>query len=201
MVESPDFISGPTPMMNRVSSNPASVLKAYPASIRLSTPPDQSVIPEGFSLKTKVDVMIVEDNHRARRALSYFIRLQAGLQVASEASNGADAIDLIKQRVPDVILMDARMPVMDGIEAIRIIKKHWPQVKIIVLSMYSQYELEASEAGADAFLRKCCDTGQIVSTLQSFFNSDKTGIVHLRPESIFPPKMDRLHNLRRSPPK
>jgi YesN/AraC family two-component response regulator len=114
--------------------------------------------------------MIVEDNHRARRALSSFIRLQTGLQVAAEASNGAEAIDLIKHRVPDVILMDARMPVMDGIEAIRIIKKSWPQVKIIVLSMYSQYELEASAAGADAFLRKGCDTGQIVSTLQAFFN-------------------------------
>jgi len=137
-------------------------------------------------LKTRVNVMIVEDNYRARRALSSFIRLQAGLQVAAEASNGAEAIDRIKHLVPDAILMDARMPVMDGLEATRIIKKRWPEVKIIVLSMYSQYESEASAAGADAFLRKGCETGQIVSTLQSIFNSDKMGIVHLKPEAICP---------------
>ena len=71
-----------------------------------------------------------------------------------EASNGREAVRLVEELPPDLVLMDVRMPEMDGLEATRQIKARWPQVKVIVLSMYIEHGDEALAAGADAFVGK-----------------------------------------------
>lgn len=71
-----------------------------------------------------------------------------------EAANGAEAVQLAEDFQPDVILMDARMPKMNGLEATKRIKAGWPQIKIIVLSMYPEFMTEALAAGADSFVSK-----------------------------------------------
>jgi DNA-binding NarL/FixJ family response regulator len=71
-----------------------------------------------------------------------------------EASNGREALRLVEELPPDLVLMDVRMPEMDGLEATRQIKARWPQVKVIVLSMYIEHGGEALAAGADAFVGK-----------------------------------------------
>jgi CheY-like chemotaxis protein len=76
--------------------------------------------------------------------------LQAGIKVSAEASNGLEAINLIKGYAPDIVVMDVQMPVMDGLEATKIIKRNWPQIKVVVLTMYPNYQPEAMSAGADA---------------------------------------------------
>ena len=63
-------------------------------------------------------------------------------------------MQFVADEQPDVVLMDVRMPVMDGIEATRRIKESWPQVKVLVLSMYAEHREEALEAGADHFMVK-----------------------------------------------
>ena len=114
-----------------------------------------------------IQLLIVEDNLRTRRALKAFLTQQAGVRVNSEASNGQDAILSIGRHIPDVVLMDMYMPVMDGLEATRIIKAKWPQVKIVVLTMYSDYQPEALSAGADAFLLKGCPVEELAHTILS----------------------------------
>jgi YesN/AraC family two-component response regulator len=109
--------------------------------------------------------MVVEDNSRARRALAACISLQAGIQITAEASNGLEAISKVKSSPPDIILMDMQMPVMDGLEATKIIKKRWPWVKVIVLTMYQHYQSDAMLAGADAFLVKGCPVAELISTV------------------------------------
>jgi YesN/AraC family two-component response regulator len=71
-----------------------------------------------------------------------------------EAANGIEAVTLVNELQPDLVLMDVRMPKMDGLEALRVIKAKQRQVRVIVLSIYPDYEVEAMEAGADAFVSK-----------------------------------------------
>lgn len=110
-------------------------------------------------------LLIVDDNPRARDGLSAFLSTQNGLQVISEASNGEEALVEVESQHPDLVLMDLQMPVMDGLQATRIIKQRWPQVKVIVLTIYIDCAARAHQAGADAFLIKGCSTEEMRATL------------------------------------
>ena len=113
------------------------------------------------------EIMIVEDNPRARRALKALISQQAGIVITAEASNGQEAIRNIEKKIPDIVLMDMRMPIMDGLEATKIIKKNWSHIKIIILTMYPDCQTEALSAGADAFLAKGCSMEEITSSFHA----------------------------------
>lgn len=116
--------------------------------------------------------MVVENNSRARSALMACISLQAGIRITAEASNGLEAIDKIKVSPPDIVIMDMQMPVMDGVEATKIIKKRWPWVKVIALTIYQNYRSEALEAGADVFLVKGCSVTELLSTVHNVSYAD-----------------------------
>jgi YesN/AraC family two-component response regulator len=81
-----------------------------------------------------------------------------------EAASGKQALSLVEASQPDVVLMDVRMPEMDGLEAARIIKARWPHVKVILLSMYD-YASDSSAAGADAFINKAEAPVKLLATL------------------------------------
>lgn len=115
----------------------------------------------------KLRIMIVDDNARARGALTALASTLDWLNVTGEASNGEDAIEKVKLQLPDMVLMDVEMPVMNGLEATQIIKKNWPQVKVVVLTLYPDYCSRAREAGADAFLVKGCSMEEMTSTIRS----------------------------------
>ena len=113
-------------------------------------------------------IMIVDDSLRARRALKALISQQEGITVTAEASNGQEALQNIREQKPDIVIMDIRMPVMDGLEATTAIKAGWSQIKVIILPMYPEHQAEAMAAGADAFLVKGCPLGEITDLLRSF---------------------------------
>lgn len=112
-------------------------------------------------------LIIVEDNLHACRALRALLSLQTGISVIGEASNGQEAIDCIRKDIPDLVVMDLFMPVMDGLEATKAIKARWPQIKIMILTMYPDSRPEAVTAGADAFLIKGCSMEEMTSALYS----------------------------------
>jgi len=116
-------------------------------------------------------IMIVEDNPHTRQALTAILSLQDDIQIMMEASNGLEAINTIREKIPDLVLMDMRMPIMDGLEATRIIKQNWPQIKIVVLTMYSEYQSEVLFAGADAFLIKGCSTEAMMSSIHDLIHA------------------------------
>jgi DNA-binding NarL/FixJ family response regulator len=124
------------------------------------------------------DIMIVDDTPRARQALAAFLSLKVGIQNIAQASNGMEAIKSIKSHLPKIILMDVQMPIMDGLEATRIIKKCWPTIKIVILTMYPYYRPDASAAGADAFLVKDCSGNELVSTILGLINADEVAASH-----------------------
>ena len=112
-----------------------------------------------------IKLMIVDDSSRARMALTAFLSLQVGVNITALAANGREALEMFQDRVPDVVLMDMKMPVMDGLEATRIIKNRWPEVRVIILSMYSDYVSEALSSGADQFLVKGCSMQEMMSAI------------------------------------
>ena len=99
-------------------------------------------------------ILIVDDQQRARSSLKALLATRFQLADTCEAANGLEAIQCLDECKPDVVLMDARMPEMDGIEAIRIIKTKSAHTPVIMLSMYLEYQGAALAAGADAFISK-----------------------------------------------
>jgi DNA-binding NarL/FixJ family response regulator len=99
-------------------------------------------------------ILIVDDQRHTRQSLKALIGTKFQFIEMLEAENGVGAVKCAEEWVPDIVLMDARMPDMDGIEATRAIKQQKSDVKVIVLSMFAEYEAAALEAGADTFISK-----------------------------------------------
>jgi DNA-binding NarL/FixJ family response regulator len=112
-------------------------------------------------------ILIVDDQPRARQSMKALLGAWYQLEEVCEAADGAEAINLVEECQPDIILMDGRMPKMNGLEALRRIKAKWAQIKIIVLSMYPDFETEAMAAGADAFVSKSDPPEKLRETLKN----------------------------------
>jgi len=103
-----------------------------------------------------IRVMIVDDHTVVRDGVATMLGRQPDISVVGEASNGREAVDIAKSLSPDVILMDLRMPEMDGVEAMRHIREYNQEVKFIVLTTFDtdEYIFHAVEVGAKGFLLK-----------------------------------------------
>ena len=99
-------------------------------------------------------ILIVDDSARARQSIKALLGTHPAVDALREATNGCEAVALAETWTPDAVLMDVRMAEMDGLEATRMIKARQPHIKIIIVSMYGDYEAQAFEAGADAFVNK-----------------------------------------------
>lgn len=113
----------------------------------------------------RMRVLIVDDQPRARQSMKALLATWPLAGPVQEAASGQQAVQLVETFEPDVVLMDIRMPGMDGVEATRLIKSQRPQVKIIALSMYAEYAADAAAAGADAFVSKGQPPEQLLATL------------------------------------
>ena len=116
-------------------------------------------------MKPRIRVLIADDRPHSRDGLKALLVTQAEIEIVGEAADGREAVQFVEECQPDVVLMDAKMPVMDGLEATRNIKNQWPEVKVIVLTMYQSYQADALAAGADAFLVKGCGTDELLEAI------------------------------------
>ena len=110
-------------------------------------------------------VLIADDRPRSRSGLRAVLALRPEIEIVGEAADGQEAVRLVAECRPDVVLMDARMPVLDGVEATRLIKERWPEVRVIVLTIHASYRADALAAGADAFLVKGCPARELVAAI------------------------------------
>ena len=110
-------------------------------------------------------VLVVDDQKRTRQSLKVLLKTLPGTVEVEEAINGREAVQLAPDLQPDLVLMDALMPEMDGVEATRQIKQICPRAKVIVLSMYSEYQSQAAQVGADAFVSKGDPAERLVATI------------------------------------
>ncbi|WEV68031.1 response regulator transcription factor [Bifidobacterium sp. ESL0769] len=127
-----------------------------------------------------ISVMIVDDQRPARMGFALMVAKDRELRVIGQAENGQAAIDmlaslsLVNKPLPDVMLMDVRMPVMDGIDATAAIKQQYPNIKILMLTTYDQddYAFGALGAGASGFLLKDVHTADLCRAIHSVYEGD-----------------------------
>lgn len=103
-----------------------------------------------------IRVLIADDHDRFRRGLRMVLEAEDGMEVVAEAANGAEAVAKVEQEAPDVVLMDVRMPTMNGIEATRAIRTEFPSTRIIMLTVSDEEDdlFDAVKAGANGYLLK-----------------------------------------------
>jgi CheY-like chemotaxis protein len=116
-------------------------------------------------MTTKMRVLIVDNQPRARQSMKALLGAWYPAAQVDEAANGIEAVTRVNELQPDLVLMDVRMPKMDGLEALRVIKAKQRQVRVIVLSIYPDYEAEAMAAGAEAFVSKSDPPEKLRKTL------------------------------------
>ena len=121
---------------------------------------------------SKIGILIADDHKLIRQGIINFLEVQGEFEVKGEAANGEEAILLTKKLKPDVILMDLNMPKINGIEAIREIKKSFPDIKIIVLTVFTQNEtvFPAINAGVDGYLLKDIMPDELITAIHSVLN-------------------------------
>jgi len=109
--------------------------------------------------------LIADDQARARQSIRAWLSAELSLAEVFEAADGLEAIRCVESAVPDLVVMDARMAGLDGIEATRIIKQQYPHIRVVVLSLYPSYRADALAAGADAFITKDEQPERLLATL------------------------------------
>jgi len=100
--------------------------------------------------------MIVDDHTIVRKGIRSLLENNEKIEVVGEAKNGNEAIDKFRQVIPDIVLMDFAMPILNGLEATRQIKRQFPEVKVLILSMYQdeEYIINCMKAGALGYVNK-----------------------------------------------
>ena len=121
-----------------------------------------------------IHILIVDDHFVVREGLISIIRREAGLAVVGESSNGLEAAEAYERLQPDVIIMDLRMPVLGGVEAIALIRQSHPGARILVLSNFEGDEdiHAALEAGAMGYLLKHSSGNQIVPAIHALMSGE-----------------------------
>ena len=120
---------------------------------------------------TMIKVLIVDDHQVVREGLRRMLELEGWIQVIGEASDGEEAIEQALLLQPDVIIMDLKMPGMDGITATREIKQRVPDTAVLMLTLYAEdYVKQAIEAGVAGYLLKDSDCEQIIKAISQVNN-------------------------------
>jgi two-component system NarL family response regulator len=113
-------------------------------------------------------------NHRVvREGLASLLTEQPDLEVVGEASTGVEAMDVIDEHRPDVVLMDFSMPEMSGEEATRRISRRWPGVRVVALSMFEEgfASQKMIEAGAEAYVPKAGRTDKLINIIRNGYGA------------------------------
>ncbi|WP_188456701.1 response regulator transcription factor [Virgibacillus oceani] len=121
-------------------------------------------------------VLLVEDQEIVRQGLKVILEQDDEIAVTHQAGNGQEALAVLEKHMIDFIMMDVRMPVMNGIEATRKIRERWPDVKILILTTFNdeEYAVQALREGANGFLLKTSESSKLIEAVHSCMNGGLT---------------------------
>lgn len=116
-----------------------------------------------------IRILLAEDQVMVRQGLKMMIESDAEMKVNGEANNGQEAIRLCELNSYDIVILDIRMPVLDGIEAAKVIHTRWPETKILMLTTFDdqQYVMDALKIGVSGYLLKTGDTESLLRSIRS----------------------------------
>ncbi len=114
-------------------------------------------------------VLLVDDHTIVRQALRILLASEADIEIIGEAGNGREGVDRADDLHPDIVLMDVMMPVMDGIQATRLIRAEHPEVCVIGLSMHEHADERMQAAGAWAFVNKGAPPAQLFGIMRTCY--------------------------------
>ena len=132
-------------------------------------------------LEQRCRVVIVDDNPGIRAAMRILLTDDSGIEVIGEAADGHEAIRAVGQLAPDVVLMDLSMPVMGGLEATAEIKRRYPGVRVVIVSMHKEpaFLVAILEVGADGYVPKDASCSKLCAAIRSVMAGEIYG---LRPD-------------------
>lgn len=128
-----------------------------------------------------IRILLVDDHPMVLKGLRLFLSTREEIVILGEAQNGEEALEKVEELRPDVVLMDLMMPVMDGVEATRRIKATHPEVKVVVLTSFSDQDhvLPAIRAGAEGYQLKEIEAEELVATIRAAHQ----GMTQLHPQA------------------
>lgn len=120
-------------------------------------------------MEKPISVVIVDDHRVVLEGFMARLEMEPEIEVIATASNGLEAIDVVKQHRPDVILMDVSMPIMNGIDATRLIKEEVPNAKVLMLTMHDnrEYIMKVMQAGAVGYMLKEISAENMVQAIKT----------------------------------
>ena len=129
----------------------------------------------------QIRVMLVDDHPAFRTGLAALIENEPDLKVVAEAGNGTEALQIFQERLPDVVLMDLRLPGMGGVETTMAIRKQFPEARVIILTTFDTDEdiYRAIQSGAKSYLLKDTPNVELAATIRAVYKG----------EQILPPKV------------
>ncbi|MBU3209330.1 response regulator [Clostridium algidicarnis] len=115
-----------------------------------------------------MDILIADDDSLIREGLKIILENEPGFKVVALAANGQEAFDLCKEKKPNIVMMDIRMPIMDGVISTRLIKQNLKDIKIVMLTTFKdeEYIKEAIKNGADGYILKSQSSEAIIETIK-----------------------------------
>lgn len=134
---------------------------------------------------TPTQIVLADDHELVRDGIKSLLENESGFEVIAEAADGIEALEVIAKKQPDLLIVDIRMPNMNGIEVVRQLTQIYPKVKKLVLSMHDseEYVVESIEAGADGYLLKGSSKSEFLKALNTiaeggkYFTGDVSAII------------------------
>ncbi|MDR0136175.1 response regulator transcription factor [Metabacillus idriensis] len=121
-----------------------------------------------------IRLLIADDHKVVRRGLHFFLSTQKDIEIVGEAENGEEAVKMVRTLMPDVILMDLSMPIMNGVDATKEIRTFNEQIKIIILTSYADQDhvIPAIQAGASGYQLKDVEPDELVHTVREVLKGE-----------------------------
>ena len=122
-----------------------------------------------MNLPSAVRVALVDDHSLVRDGIKALLAVMSPLEMVGEAENGAQAIEMVGRCQPDLLLVDISLPDMNGLELTRVLRSQYPSLKVLVLSMYDNYEYvsESVRSGASGYVLKNAPSREIIAAIEA----------------------------------
>lgn len=120
-------------------------------------------------MEKPIRIIIVDDHQVVLEGFMARLEIEQGIEVVATASNGLEAVDIVRQHDPDVVLMDVSMPIMNGIDATKLIKEEFPDAKVLMLTMHDnrEYIMNVMQAGAVGYMLKEISAEKMVQAIKT----------------------------------